>query len=153
MRTEIVKKEITPGEYQKFRDVFFPFSVGFDTFFDRLNSTAEHCHSANTFPPYNILKSDNKTYIEVALAGYKRNNVEVTVEDGVLSIVGNKEIPPENTEVRQTYRGIANRNFIRKFSLGEYVEVNSAEFKDGLLTIELEEVLPPEKKPKQINIK
>ena len=153
MRTEIVKKEITPGEYQKFRDVFFPFSVGFDTFFDRLNSTAEHCHATSNFPPYNILKSDSKTYIEVALAGYKRNNIDVTVEDGVLSIVGSKEVLSENTEVHQTYRGIANRNFIRKFSLGEYVEVNSAEFKDGLLTVELEEVLPPEKKPKQIIIK
>ena len=63
MRTEIVKKEITPGEYQKFRDVFFPFSVGFDNFFYRLNYTAENCHSTNTFTPYNILKSENKTYI------------------------------------------------------------------------------------------
>ena len=71
----------------------------------------------------------------------------------MLSIIGDKKIPSEDTEVRQTYRGIANRNFIRKFSLGEYVEVNSAELKDGLLTVELEEVLPPEKKPKQINIK
>ena len=153
MRTEIVKKEITPGEYQKFRDVFFPFSVGFDTFFDRLNSTAEHCHSTNTFPPYNILKSENKTYIEVALAGYKRNNIEVTVEDGVLSIVGNKDIPSEDTEIHQTYRGIANRNFIRKFSLGEYVEVNSAEFKDGLLTVALERIIPEAKKAKTIEIK
>ena len=99
-----------------------------------------------------IIINQNKKKLKSIPLFFKRI-VRKVKEEGVLSIVGNKKVPSENTEVHQTYRGIANRSFIRKFSLGEYVEVNSAEFKDGLLTVELEEVLPPEKKPKHISIK
>mgnify|MGYP003125947470 CR=1 FL=1 len=131
-----------------FRDLFFPFSVGFDDFFDRLNTTAETHRTS--FPPYNIIRDDGKTYIELALAGYNKENVEILVEDGVLSISGSKK---QEDPSEKSYRGIANRNFVKKFSLGEHVEVNAAEIKDGMLTVELREILPPEKQPKRIEIK
>jgi len=131
-----------------FKELFFPFSIGFDDFFDRLNATAE-THQSSGFPPYNVIRNEGKTYVELALAGYQKSNLEVIVQDGVLSISGKKEQSEGGT---RSYRGIANRNFIKKFSLGEYVEVNAAEFKDGMLIIELEEVLPPDKKARHINI-
>lgn len=131
-----------------FRDLFFPFSIGYDDFFDRLNTTAE-THQSSGFPPYNIIRNEGKTYVEIALAGYKRSNLEVVVQDGVLSISGKKDSSKAD---ERSYRGIANRNFIKKFSLGEHVEVNSAEFTDGMLVVELEEILPPDKKPRHINV-
>jgi len=132
----------------QFRELFFPFSIGFDDFFDRLSSSVSD--NPSTFPPYNILRDDVKTYIEIALAGYNKKDIDIVIEDGVLSISGQKD---QKSSDALTYRGIANRKFIRKFSLGEHVEVNSAEIKDGMLTVELEEVLPPEKQPKRIEIK
>ena len=60
-----------------FRDLFFPFSIGYDDFFDRLNTTAE-THQSSGFPPYNVIRNEGKTYVEIALAGYKRSNLERT---------------------------------------------------------------------------
>ena len=147
--TEITYKQLANKNANHFRELFLPFSIGFDDFFDRLNATAE-THQSSGFPPYNVIRDEGKTYVELALAGYKRSNLEVVVQDGVLSISGKKELLEGRT---RSYTGIANRNFIKKFSLGEYVEVNSAEFKDGMLVIELEEVLPPDKKARHINVK
>ena len=87
----------------------------------------------------------------MALAGYSKEDISVLIEDGVLSIEGSSSKSPlsEGTEV---YRGIASRKFKRSFSLGEYIEVKSADLKDGLLTVTLEEIIPEEKKPKVIEI-
>ena len=139
---------------KQFRDLFFPFSIGYDDLFDRLNATAENHRGSTGFPPYNVIRDGDKTYVEVALAGYNRDNVQVVVEDGVLSITGNAgEKKNDEETTTRSYRGIANRSFLKKFSLGEHVEVNSAELKDGMLTVEIQEVLPPEKQPKHIEIK
>jgi len=144
----VIKKH---DQFQKlFLNTVHPFSVGFDTFFDRLNTSMTACYPSTTFPPYNIVKEDNKTYIELALAGYTKEDVTVVVEEGVLVIDGDKGPQDVNKNV---VTGIASRKFSRKFTLGEFIEVNSAELKDGMLTIELEEVLPPEKQPKHIEIK
>ena len=156
--TEITYKQLANKNANHFRELFLPFSIGFDDFFDRLNATAE-THQSSGFPPYNVIRDEGKTYVELALAGYKRSNLEVVVQDGVLSISGYR--PPYSSSGKKdpsegdgkSYRGIANRNFIKKFSLGEHVEVNSAEFTDGMLVIELEEVLPPDKKARHINVK
>ena len=130
---------------QLMRD-FFSHSIGLDNLFNRLVS-----FNQPSFPPYNIIRDENKTFIEMALAGYSKDDVTVVVEDGVLSIeaTGYSERKGDN----EVHRGIASRRFSRSFSLGEHVEVNSAEMKDGMLTVELEEVLPPEKQPKTIEIK
>ena len=105
----------------------------------------------NNFPPYNIVKDGDKTFVEMALAGYGKDDIEVVVSDGVLSVKGTGHSEREGEQ--DLHRGIASRRFTRSFSLGEHIEVNSAEMKDGMLTIELQEVLPPEKQPKVIEIK
>jgi len=127
---------------------FFSQSIGLDSLFDRLVSFKQIKPS---FPPYNIIREGNKTFVEMALAGYCKDDIEVVVEDGVLSVKGTGY--SERKGDSEVHRGIASRTFTRSFSLGEHVEVNSAELKDGMLTVELEEVLPPEKQPKTIEIK
>ena len=126
---------------------FLSHSIGLDSLFDRLIQFKE----VPNFPPYNIIRDGSKTFIELALAGYSKDDVTVVVEDGVLSIeaTGYSERKGES----EVHRGIASRRFKRSFSLGEHVEVNSAELKNGMLTVELEEVLPPDKQPKVISIK
>ncbi len=127
---------------------FLSHSIGLDSLFDRLIHFKE---VKPNFPPYNIIRDGSKTFIELALAGYSKDDVTVVVEDGVLCIeaTGYSERKGES----EVHRGIASRRFSRSFSLGEHVEVNSAELKNGMLTVELEEVLPPEKQPRTIEIK
>jgi len=131
---------------QLMRD-FFSHSIGLDGLFDRLINFKQVKPS---FPPYNIIRDGNKTFIEVALAGYSKEDIDIIVEDGVLSIRGTGY--SERQGSGECLRGIASHRFTKSFSLGEYVEVSSAELKDGMLTVELEEVLPPEKQPKTIEI-
>ena len=133
---------------QIFQD-FFPVSIGLDSIFNRLTSLSQ---AGDNFPPYNIIRDGNKTFVELALAGYSKDDLEVVAEDGVLSIsaAGFSELVSD--EDKHVHRGIASRRFTRQFTLGEYIEVNYAEMKDGMLTVELEEVLPPEKQPKKIEI-
>ncbi len=129
-----------------FRELFSN-SIGFDRLFNHL-STVDN----QPFPPYNISQDDKHTYVEMALAGYSKKNINVVVEDKVLTIEGSTDNAPLS-ERQDIHKGIASRRFKRSFSLGEHVEVNSAELKDGLLTVTIEEVLPPEKQPKVIEIK
>ena len=131
----------------KLMSEFFSHSIGLDSLFNQLSNFRE----VNTdFPPYNVIKDGDKTFVEMALAGYRKEDLEVLVEEGVLSIRGTGN--SERTGDRDVHRGIASRKFSRSFRLGEHVEVNSAEMKDGMLTVELEEVLPPDKQPKVITI-
>jgi len=141
MSTLITKRD------QLMRDLF-SYSIGFDSLFNRLS---DFSRVGNNFPPYNIVKDGDKTFVEMALAGYGKDDIEVVVSDGVLSVKGTGHSEREGDQ--DLHRGIASRRFTRSFSLGEHIEVNSAEMKDGMLTIELQEVLPPEKQPKVIEIK
>ena len=141
MSTLITKRD------QLMRDLF-SYSIGFDSLFNRLS---DFSRVGNNFPPYNIIKEGAKTFVEMALAGYSRDDIEVVVADGVLSVKGTGHSEREGD--KDLHRGIASRRFTRSFSLGDHVEVNSAEMKDGMLTVELQEVLPPEKQPKVIEIK
>ena len=125
---------------------FFSNSIGFDRLFNHLSKVDNQ-----PFPPYNISQDDKHTYVEMALAGYSKENINVVVEDRVLTIEGSSSKTPLS-ERQDIHKGIASRRFKRSFSLGEHVEVNSAELKDGLLTVIMEEVLPPEKQPKVIDI-
>jgi len=135
--------------HDQFMQDFFPFSIGLDGVFSRLGSIKRD-NLCNTFPPYNIIKDGDKILVEMALAGYSKDNIEVVVEDGILSITGDNK--DRNKPDNHIHQGIATRNFVRKFTLGEQVEVNSAEMKDGMLVVELEEIVPPEKQPKRITI-
>ena len=108
--------------------------------------------NTSNYPPYNILKfSEDKYQITIALAGFSKDDVEITIENGLLTIVGTSPTLVEDSDF--LYRGIANRDFKVRFTLADYVEVNEAKFKDGLLNLSLEQNLPEAMKPKTITIK
>ena len=129
-----------------------PFSVGFDNIFDHFNLHLDNSKSVN-YPPYNINKlNDFNWNIEMALAGFSKKDIDVSVADGQLtvkSIHGN-----DKEELAGTiHKGISKRQFTRTFTLADDVVVNGAELKDGMLVIDLEKIVPEEKKPKTIKIK
>jgi molecular chaperone IbpA len=103
-----------------------------------------------TYPPYNVIKvSDDKIVMEFAVAGFKKGDISIKTEKNVLSINAEK---PETDDKKYLHKGIAARKFSRAFTLPEYYEVESAEFEDGILYIDLIRNIPEEKKPKQITI-
>ena len=129
-----------------------PFSVGFDRVFDQLGRYA----NANTsvgFPPYNIRKEGEYNFvIEMALAGFGKNDIEVEVTESTLSVRSVKE-DDSDLDDNQIYRGIAYRKFERKFTLADAVVVNGAKLENGMLLVDLERVVPEEKKPHLISVK
>lgn len=127
-------------------------SLGFDHFFN-LFDRFERDISETKYPPYDIYQEDGKTFVEVALAGWNKDDLIIQSHNGILNISGqtNKEEDTNKKEV--FYRGISRRAFELKFSISEYIVINKAEMKDGILQLELEEVVPEEKKPKTIEIK
>ena len=129
-----------------------PYAVGFDRMFDTLNRYVDNNVSSTGFPPYNIQKvGDYKYQIDMALAGFSKDDIEVEVADGTLSVRSDKKEEPED---EFTYhRGISYRKFERKFTLAEDLIVNGATLENGMLTIELERVVPEEKKPRLISVK
>ena len=122
-------------------------AIGFDDVFDRFN----YLSTVNSgFPHYNIKKeSEGKYTIELALAGYKKDEVSVEVKDGVLIIEGKSKEDLSN----YVHQGIAKRSFKRQFQLADYVECKGGKLQDGMLNVELEYNPPESKKPKQITIK
>jgi len=127
-------------------DIFNRHFVGFDRIFDQFVNT-----QANSYPPHNVIKTGEDTRdIEFALAGFKEEEIEVVVENGVLTVTG-----AQATEDDKEYlwRGIAARAFTKQFSLTDYWEVTGAKFTDGILTISTKQEVPEAVKPKQIQIK
>jgi molecular chaperone IbpA len=126
-----------------------PFFIGFNRELGRLNTA--HKVNSQSYPPYDLLKLDEDTYrLSVAVAGFSKENVNVSIDDGTLIIKG--EIV-EVTDAEVVHKGIAGRKFTRTFALGEYMEVSSAELKDGMLTVNIVRIVPEDKKPKVIKIK
>jgi len=127
-----------------------PFFIGFNRELERL-SNVQLASRQTSYPPYDLLKLDDDTYkLSLAVAGFSKNDIDVSVDNGTLIIKG--EIA-EVTDAEVVHKGIAGRKFVRSFALGEYMEVSSAELKDGLLTINIVRVIPEDKKPKVIKIK
>ena len=128
-----------------------PYAVGFDRVFDQLNQYVANNVQSTGFPPYNIRKVGDYNYaIEMALAGFGKDDIEVEVADGTLSVRSVKE----NSEDESTlYRGISYRRFERKFTMADDIVVNDAGLENGMLTIDLERVVPEEKKPRLIPVK
>ena len=128
-----------------------PYAVGFDRIFDNLSRyTADNVQSTG-FPPYNIRKEGDYNYvIELALAGFGKKDIEVEVADGTLSVRSVKE---NNEDDSTVYRGISYRKFERKFTMADDIVVNGATLENGMLTVELERVVPEEKKPRLISVK
>ena len=138
-----------------FTDPLFTTRVlGFEPLFDRLQRLSESTDRSSNYPPYNIRKDGNFFSIEIAVAGLTKEDIDVELANGVLSIGydgAKAEVVNETNEV--VYQGIAQRAFKQQFTLSEDVIVQGAELINGLLTINLEKVIPEEKKSKKIEIK
>jgi molecular chaperone IbpA len=125
----------------------FRSTVGFDRMFDMLDQVAD---TSQGYPPYNIERtSENQYRITVAVAGFGEKDLNVDVRDGVLSVTGKREDADKQTYL---HHGIAGRAFERRFQLAEHVEVKGAKLENGLLHVDLERVVPEEKKPRRIQI-
>jgi len=130
-----------------------PYAVGFDRQFNRLTDYVKHQQQSTGFPPYNIQKVKDFEYeIEMALAGFSKDDIEVEVAAGVLTVRSVKESDEVDDEWT-LHRGISYRKFNRKFTLSDDVVVNDAKLENGLLKITLEQIIPEEKKPRLIKIK
>ena len=135
-----------------------PVTIGFDNVFDHFERMFDD-HNFNemvniNYPPYNIVKTGKNTYdIELALAGFSKKDIDITMEDGMLNIKSVVEATKDKDEDGVIHKGIAKRYFSKSFTIAEDVEVKGAELKDGLLKVSLERIVPESKKPRTINIK
>ena len=126
-----------------------PFFIGFNRELERFNNTF-NAATRQSYPPYDLIKLDEDTYkLSLAIAGFTKEDIDVSVDNGTLIIKGETT---ESEDAEIVHKGIAGRKFTRTFALGEYMEVTGAEMKDGLLHINIDRIVPEEKKPKQIQI-
>ena len=135
-----------------------PFSIGFDDMFDQFENMLGNGNLTmqSNYPPYNIRKTGKDNYaIEVALAGFSKKDVEVEFEDKLLTVRTKQVNKSEDSDVNGEiiHKGISQRQFARSFTIADDVKENSAELKDGLLTIACERILPDHKKKRIIDIK
>ena len=133
-----------------------PLSVGFDDMFDQFESMLGNGGVVQSnYPPYNIRKAGKDKYaIEVAVAGFNKNDVEVEYEDNLLTVKTKDVKRSEEKDGDEViHRGISQRSFARSFTIADDVKVNGAELKDGLLTISCEKIIPEIKKKRLIQIK
>jgi molecular chaperone IbpA len=137
-----------------------PWAIGFDTLLDRF-SNVESINSSSNYPPYNIVKHDAEHWsIELAVAGFKRSELDIELAEGVLTVTAKAQenvLETDDTIAVKSvkeymHRGIAKRAFTRKWTLSDDVVVRDATFVDGILTVDLERIIPEEKKPRKIEI-
>jgi len=135
-----------------------PVTVGFDNVFDHFERMMDD-HNFNemvryNYPPYNIVKTGDYTYdIELALAGFNKKDIDITMEDGMLNIKSSVEATKDKDEDGVIHKGIAKRYFSKSFTIAEDVEIKGAELKDGLLKVSMERIIPEHKKARTITIK
>jgi molecular chaperone IbpA len=134
---------------------FAPFrrsTVGFDRLFDMLeNSNASGV--GENYPPFDLIKlGDNQYRIELAVAGFKADEIDITAQQNVLIVTGRKTDESDQKGSDFIYRGIANRSFERRFALADHIQVKGADLKDGLLSIDLVREIPEAMKPRKIDI-
>ena len=131
----------------------FRTSVGFDRLASMMNA-AHRSESGNGFPPYNIQKADENHYrITMAVAGFSEADLDITSEHNTLTVRGTRPEETADDDSGYLYRGIATRNFERRFNLAEHVEVTGADFVNGLLTVSLKREIPEAMKPRRIEIR
>lgn len=141
--TKITSFDLTP---------FYRNTVGIDRLFDRIVNQIDHATATN-YPPYNIAETGENTYvIQIAVAGFSEGEIDVTVKDDQLIITGEKNTTTETEGWTFRHQGISARKFVRTFSLADHVEVQSARIRDGILTVNLEQIVPESAKPKSIAI-
>lgn len=151
--------KVSDSAYNPFGDLakLDKYFVGFEDLHTRLTkSVSEYAKNVTNYPPYNIVKTDeNKYVIEMAVAGFGKHNLELELNDGVLTIVGNttvSDLVKEGIDNAYLYKGIADRSFTRKFTLADTIEIKNAELINGMLRVWLENIIPDSKKPKKIDI-
>ncbi|MAG49893.1 heat-shock protein [Candidatus Woesearchaeota archaeon] len=132
-----------------------PLSVGFDDVFDHFESMFDGPTLVGTnYPPYNIVKTgDNKFDIEVALAGFNKKDINVTSENGMLTIESKEDEKSKDKDGEVLHKGISKRYFKKSFTIADDVEIKGAELKDGMLRVSMEKIVPEAKKLKTIEIK
>jgi len=135
---------------------FAPFrrsSVGFDRLFDMLENSSFGASQQENYPPFDLVKEgENQFRIELAVAGFKPDEIDITAQQNVLIVSGRKAEESEQKGSDYIYRGIANRSFERRFALADHIQVRGADLKDGLLAIELKREIPEAMKPRKIDI-
>ncbi|MCP4863928.1 MAG: Hsp20 family protein [Alteromonas sp.] len=118
-----------------------------------LVDAASRAEKQSSYPPYNIeLLAEDKYRITMAIAGFSKDDINIVVEDNTLSITGTKNSDADKQERKFLHKGISERNFERKFQLGDHVKVLAADLENGLLHVDLERVIPEAKKPRKIEI-
>lgn len=128
-----------------------PFFVGFERIFDRAANASRLSNAQQKYPPYNILKIGEDAYlVELAVAGFGEDDIDIELHDGVLTIRGN--VSSVDEEADYIHKGIAARNFERSFTLANTVQVDGVELHQGMLNIRLKNIIPEEKKPRKIQI-
>ena len=125
-------------------------TVGFDRIFDEMDRVFQNSKS-NTYPPYNIIRAKEDTYlIEIAVAGFDKNDFDIELHKGILTV--RADVTASDVETNYIHKGIAARNFERKFTLADTVQVDSVSLHQGMLTIRLVNIVPEELQPKKIAI-
>lgn len=128
-----------------------PFSIGFDRINSVMSELQRQTMKAVTYPPYNIRKTGDNTYvIEMAVAGFAKQDIEITIEDNTLKVSGN--VKSDSDEKNYIFKGIAERPFARTFALADTVEIKNAELINGMLRIWLDNLVP-QKKSRKVEIK
>jgi len=129
----------------------YPSFVGFDQLFNELDRLVDKGQPVpSSFPPHNIIKvEDNKYVVEMAVAGFTKDEIDIQLDEGNLVIRGEKK---DKQDTNYVYRGIATRSFTKTIRLTDTMEVRGAEFKDGILKVGLENVIPDHRKPRKIEI-
>ena len=136
---------------QSLNKSFDPFSIGFDRVIDEMLEVSK---TVSKYPPYNIKQLSEDNYkIEMAVAGFSKEDLRVELHNNQLTIEGSKVADDQSSKGSYVYRGIAGRQFRQTFALADHVKVIGSELKDGILTVELERDLPEEKKPRIIEVK
>ena len=129
-------------------DIYLPHAVGLNDMFHRLDSMTSH---SKNYPPYNSIKHDASNYeIQVALAGFKREEIEVSTESNILKVAS--KIAGTNPEVEYLHKGLSRRSFTETWQLADDVRVVDVNFNDGLLCIHLEKIIPDHQKQKVYDI-
>jgi molecular chaperone IbpA len=127
-------------------------TVGFDRLFDMLENSAPG-NGGENFPPFDLVKTgDNDYRIDLAIAGFRPDEIDITAQQNVLIVSGKKKDESDEKGSDYIYRGIATRSFERRFALADHIQVRGADMKDGLLSVELVREIPEAMKPRKIDI-
>jgi molecular chaperone IbpA len=127
-------------------------AIGFDRIFNELNRAFDSGTRSDNYPPYNVIKTGDTTYsVELAVAGFQDTELDVELKENILSVTG-KRVRAEEDTAEYIHRGIGQRDFVRTFTLADNMEVRGALVRNGILSVQLEQIIPEEQKAKKIAI-